>query len=1063
MVAIGVPITGDRGEFLGAATGMFRVGPDVSNSLYGSIIKLRLTPSDTVYLVDSTGRALYHGDETLIGEDLSRRNAVRMVTLNKIGAERDTDLDDRQIVASYAPVPGAPWGLVIESGWRALLAPTREYSRFLLILLGLGLLIPAIVSAIGSTRITRPIRELAVAAQQVASGNFGQTVEADTGDEVAELVTQFNRMSAELLNSYTTLREREERLGLVIQGTNDGIWDWDIATDRVYFSPRWKEMLGYADDELPNEQAVWLDLQHPDDRPVVQARLEDYLAGRTPVYVIEHRLRHKDGGYRWILARGTALRDADGKPYRMAGSHADISDLKRAQGLLAGQREFLELLASGGAFCDTLDALIGSIEQQSDGVHGMVRLLDAETDLAVCMSAPSLPADFIRTIDANAPDVCSLVADEGARVIIPDIAAEPRYAALRDVALRHNIRACWAEPIPAPDGRIIGAFVLYCETARGPDETELGVMETVARLIGIAREQEASQAAIQSAYQTLERRVTERTRELATLNAVAAVASESLELSKILESALDETLDALNMEAGIAYRLDERNQSLQAVVGRGLSEEFARRVETLPLEVALAGRPLALDDLYVFRVEDYSPGDLRDRIRADGQELIVGVPLASSGQLLGFLVLATRAERALTPDEKRLLLSVGQQVGVAIENANLYRAEQRRREVAEGLRETLTVLNSRQSLPDTLDHIVEQAQRLMGSEGVALMRLQDREGTLVVQASRGLSARFAATLQVPNGTAVSGRAIAERRPVAVSNTGRLYQRMAVEGSLPLGMPDEVLAEALVTFHALLGVPLIIRDEPYGAISFYFTELREFTDEDMRLAAAIADQAALAIESARLRDQAGVTAAIEERTRLARELHDSVTQSLFSVTLYAEAAARLLVSGNGDAAADYLRDVRDTAQEALREMRLLIFQLRPPKLEEVGLAGALQARLQGVEARGGIDADLKVTGEEYATRLSLPVQADLYAIVQEALNNCLKHARAAHVWVEIAYSEAGVRVSVRDDGAGFDPTAGADTGGMGLHSMRERAERIGGAFAIESAPDGGTCITVQLLG
>jgi signal transduction histidine kinase len=311
------------------------------------------------------------------------------------------------------------------------------------------------------------------------------------------------------------------------------------------------------------------------------------------------------------------------------------------------------------------------------------------------------------------------------------------------------------------------------------------------------------------------------------------------------------------------------------------------------------------------------------------------------------------------------------------------------------------------------------------------------------------------------GGAASGRAIADRRPVAVSDTSAMYRQLAAEGGLPEGMPEEVLAHAIATFHALLAVPLIIRAEPYGAISLYYTQVREFTEEDLRLAAAVADQAALAIESARLRDQAGLSAAIEERTRLARELHDSVTQSLFSVTLYAEAAARLLETGNGSSAADYLREVRDTAQEALREMRLLIFQLRPPKLEEVGLIGALQARLQGVESRGGVDAELRVVGDQFAARMLLPVQADLYAIIQEALNNCLKHAQASHVWVELEFKADGACASVRDDGVGFDPVHGAEAGGMGLHSMRERAERIGGVLTIESAPADGASIKVEI--
>jgi signal transduction histidine kinase len=695
----------------------------------------------------------------------------------------------------------------------------------------------------------------------------------------------------------------------------------------------------------------------------------------------------------------------------------------------------------------------------------MVRLLDTTQENPGCASAPSLPQALVAALDAqgldDAPDLCDVVVEGRGRLITEDIQTDPRWADLRDVAMEYGLRSCWTEPIPAPDGRILGAFVLYSEQARGPDPSEIRVMETAARLVGIAREQEEAQRAIQRAYQTLERRVAERTRELATLNAVAAVASRSLNIEQILESALDETTGALGLEAGTGYRLDDAGRTLRAVTTRGLSAHFADVTESVQLAAALLVQPLAPDQLQVFRIADYPDRPIKQEMLDEGLELLVGIPLAAKGRLVGLLALATRHPRELTAEEQTLLLAVGQQVGVAIENANLYAAEQRRRHVAEGLRETLTVLNSRQSLPDTLDHIVDQAQRLMECDAVALMRQQEKDGPLLVQASKGLDEDFIAALRVPYGTAASGRAIAERQPVAVSDTAVLAAQLERDGSAPSLLSNAAILRQLGLFRAMLAVPLIIRNEAYGAISLYFRQKREFSEEDQRQAAAMADQAALAIESSRLRDQAGVTAAIEERTRLARELHDSVTQSLYSVTLYAEAAARLVESGNIGSAAGYLREVRDTAQEALREMRLLIFQLRPPALEEVGLAGALQARLQGVEARGGIDPDLLVTGEEYAARMPLSVQADLYAIVQEALNNCLKHAQAAHVWVTLEFREDDACASVRDDGAGFDVSDGMEAGGMGLHTMQERVDRIGGTLTIESAPGMGTTVRVDV--
>jgi signal transduction histidine kinase len=197
---------------------------------------------------------------------------------------------------------------------------------------------------------------------------------------------------------------------------------------------------------------------------------------------------------------------------------------------------------------------------------------------------------------------------------------------------------------------------------------------------------------------------------------------------------------------------------------------------------------------------------------------------------------------------------------------------------------------------------------------------------------------------------------------------------------------------------------------------------------------------------------------EERVRLARELHDSVTQSLYAMTLYAEAATEQLSYGDAETAARHLSELRDTAQDALREMRLLIFELHRPALESGGLAGALQARLDAVEARGGMHAELLIEGTEKLTRAA---QGELYGITREALNNAFKHSRAKNIRVRLRFVESGAQLEVCDDGEGFDPCE--DRGGMGIAGMKARAQKAGGTLSIQSTPGRGTTVSVRVSG
>jgi PAS domain S-box-containing protein len=205
-------------------------------------------------------------------------------------------------------------------------------------------------------------------------------------------------------------------------------------------------------------------------------------------------------------------------------------------------------------------------------------------------------------------------------------------------------------------------------------------------------------------------------------------------------------------------------------------------------------------------------------------------------------------------------------------------------------------------------------------------------------------------------------------------------------------------------------------------------------------------------------EAQAQAALEERQRLARELHDSVTQSLYSLTLLAEASHRTARAGDIEKVATNIARLGETAQQALKEMRLLVYELRPLALEQSGLADALQYRLDAVEKRAGVDTNLRV---ELDIELPAEIENALYRVAQETLNNALKHAEASKVSIFLRSNEQEVAIEIVDNGKGFDTGQAPRHGGLGLVSIGERIEALQGKWSITSKPGEGTRVTVNV--
>jgi signal transduction histidine kinase len=296
---------------------------------------------------------------------------------------------------------------------------------------------------------------------------------------------------------------------------------------------------------------------------------------------------------------------------------------------------------------------------------------------------------------------------------------------------------------------------------------------------------------------------------------------------------------------------------------------------------------------------------------------------------------------------------------------------------------------------------------------------------------------------VPPGSGLVGVALEEGKAIIVPDPIK-DPRVGVQG-----FPQKLMGPyAFVPLRAggrTAGVLTVGRDETAP----------QFTAEEVALFASIGNQVGVVVESTRLREQAQQTAVLRERERLARELHDSITQSLYSLTLFADWACRLGDAGDMDGVQERLERIGTTSHQALKEMRLLLYELRPSLLEQDGLEGALERRLDAVERRAGTQVEFSAS----IHRLPPAVELDLYRITEEALNNALKHAQANTLTVRIEQDNGQVTLTVSDDGVGFDPEAALDKGGMGLRSIQQRVEQLGATLDLTSAPGSGTRIEV----
>ncbi len=540
------------------------------------------------------------------------------------------------------------------------------------------------------------------------------------------------------------------------------------------------------------------------------------------------------------------------------------------------------------------------------------------------------------------------------------------------------------------------------------------------------------------------------------------------ELPELLRSVVEWAAGLLRTDAAEIYLYDPRQEALTLAIGCG-SEFVGARVR---LGEGLVGKVFQSGEAMI--VEDYLSWEGKTAVFAATPPFttVLSVPLIWQEQRIGALaVVADRRTRTFAAGDIRLATLFANLAAVAIWNAQLHRELQERAEAQKRILERQVAERTAQlahravqleasarvsreitsilELDDLLTRVVHLLRDVFGYYHAQIFLVDEAANHLVLRAdsSQQGDGRKGEQVYLEIGSgSLNSRVAATNEPALVNDVGQ--------------EPDYLAEERLPDTRSELVIPLRLGQRVVGTLDIQSDRTDAFTQEDMLVIQTLGDQIAIAIENARLYDRNRELAVLQERTRLARELHDSVTQSLFSLDLHARAVAAY-VRKNPCRAEAQIQQLRQITHDTLKEMRCLIYDLRPPSAGDVGLAPALRELIEGMRRPDGPRMELQVQAER---RLPCEVEQGLFRIAQEALRNAVKYADATSIEVSLAMGGGCVALCVADDGRGFD-TASAHTNhhAFGLIGMRERAALLRADLEVVSHPGAGTQVRVRVPG
>jgi len=620
-----------------------------------------------------------------------------------------------------------------------------------------------------------------------------------------------------------------------------------------------------------------------------------------------------------------------------------------------------------------------------------------------------------------------------------------------------------------------------CISEREWDEQEISMLRTASEMIENTLQRWEAEAKLNETLDLLELRVEERTAELRRLNEVLV---EEIQARQHTQNNLEKRLQIEGQLVNASASLQELNQPGEGVrdslkslgqimdAGRAYLIEFElhkpnwireyyewHRLDLQPLsrEVAQdlflsltwlqdrlqAGETIYLDDIALLPAEAYPEKEI---MQARGVQSLVLAPLLIDQRLRGILGCSNLD---ISTQTVKMNLNAFELVAGMLSNylEREYLIQSLEEQVAERTRQLTTffdmaMLSSEaRDLRDILQPTLAAVTRIAACDSCSIHLINEDDSSLQLTAQQGMPAIFLESF--------SEIEIDPDFAAWLENVGD-YQGYSAESKSTV-FPDPFCLPDYRTFFA---ARLKTGGQVLGILSCYRVAEEPFSPFQGTILTALGEILGIIVENYHLRIEAEELAVIEERQRLAREIHDAVSQSVYSLSLFARSAQDALDEGSQSKLESNLQDLEVTSLQAMREMRLLLYQLRDQD-EDAGIAAALEARFNQLERRLGVQATYEVDPNLVMTHR---VRHEVWRIITEALNNSLKHASAAHVHVQMAFDDSHLVVMIEDDGSGFNVSS--DTPGMGLNNMRQRTAALEGRFNINSTPGQGTQVKLE---